>query len=263
MTEWNAAAYDRVDGLQQAMAGEVLGRLRLHGAERVLDVGCGEGKISAAVAERVPAGSVLGVDASRAMIDFATRRFAASHPNLSFAVADARRLGYREAFDEVISFNALHWVQEQDLALRGIRDALTPGGRAHLRLVSLGPRQSLEAVIEATAHGPRWSAAFRDAPCPYRHLEPDAYAALAARAGLAVESVARADHCWNFSSADGFRRFAQVTFVEWTRRLPAADRADFIDDVLAAYRPIAGDRPGEEHCFRFYQMDVVLRRPPR
>lgn len=262
MTEWNAAAYDRIDGLQRAMASEVLDRLTLGGGERVLDLGCGDGKISAAVAERLATGSVLGVDASREMIAFATGHFAASHPNLAFAVADARRLAYQAAFDLVVSFNALHWVQEQDAALGGIWRALRPGGIARLRLVSAGPRRSLEDVIEETAHGPRWGAAFAGAARPYLHLEPDAYAAAAARQGFAVESVDRAEHAWDFGSAAAFEAFARATFVEWTRRLPATERNAFIGDVLAAYRPVAGNRPDEAHCFRFYQMDVVARRPP-
>src|SRR5262249_39922285 len=54
-------------------------------------------------------------------------------PNLRFEVADARRLPYRSEFDLVVSFNALHWVQEQEDALRNMRAALKPGGRALLR----------------------------------------------------------------------------------------------------------------------------------
>jgi trans-aconitate methyltransferase len=262
MSEWNAAAYDRIDGLQQAMAGEVLARLTLRGSEQVLDVGCGDGKITAAVAARLPTGSVVGVDASREMVEFAARRFAPAHANLSFAVADARRLEYREAFDLVISFNALHWIQEQDAVLRGIWRALQPGGIARLRLVPSGPRRSLEDVIEETAHRPRWATVFAGASRPYLHLEPDAYADLAERQGFAVEAVERSERCWDFGAPEAFRSFSQVTFVEWTRRLSGPERQDFITDVLSAYRPVACSRPGEENCFRFYQMDVVIRRPP-
>ncbi len=111
MTEWNAPAYDRISALQEAMAAEVLSLLDLKGAEHVLDLGCGNGKVTAEIAARVPQGSVLGVDASREMIDFASEHFAtATHPNVRFAVHDIRRLTYREEFDLVVSFNALHWI---------------------------------------------------------------------------------------------------------------------------------------------------------
>src|SRR5688572_30790702 len=161
MTEWKASEYHRESGLQQAMADEQLGRLTLDGGERVLDVGCGDGKITAQIAARVPRGSAVGVDPSRDMIAFAAGRFGPPvHPNLRFEVADARRLPYRDEFDLVVSFNALHWVPEQDAALASIRAALKPGGRALLRLVPAGPRESLEAVIEEVRQRPRWAGNF-------------------------------------------------------------------------------------------------------
>ena len=75
MTEWNASDYSRQSSLQEAMAGQILALLDLGGAERVLDVGCGDGKITARIAGRVPRGSVLGVDPSRDMIAFASGHF--------------------------------------------------------------------------------------------------------------------------------------------------------------------------------------------
>ena len=136
MTEWDAAEYSRRSGLQEAMAQEVLALLDLEGSERVLDVGCGDGKITAEVAARVARGEVLGVDASQDMITFASSHFGpAVRPNLRFEVADARRLPFKNEFDLVISFNALHWVPEQDAAFRSIRSAMRSDGRALLRLV--------------------------------------------------------------------------------------------------------------------------------
>ena len=68
MTEWDACGYARISALQQAMATEVLALLKLNGSERVLDVGCGNGKVTAEIASRVPAGTVLGIDSSADMI---------------------------------------------------------------------------------------------------------------------------------------------------------------------------------------------------
>src|SRR4030095_4839372 len=119
---------------------------------------CGEGKTPAAIAARLPHGSVVGTDASHDMVAFAARTFPPSgHPNLTFQVADAARLAFDGEFDLVVSFNCLHWVRDQAAALRGIRAALAPSGRTHLRLVARGSRTSLEAVIEETRRTPQWA----------------------------------------------------------------------------------------------------------
>jgi len=120
MTEWDAADYERISGLQLAMAEEVLALLDLNGARRrILDIGCGNGKITAEIAARVPHATVLGVDPSHEMIEFASCHYdRAIFPNLRFEIADARSLPYREEFDLIVSFNALHWIPQQDDALQ-------------------------------------------------------------------------------------------------------------------------------------------------
>ena len=118
MTEWDAAEYARRSSLQEAMAEEALALLNLEGSQRVLDVGCGDGKITAQIAARLSNGTVTGVDSSQDMIGFASSHFGPTlRPNLRFEVADARCLPFREEFDLVVSFNALHWVPEQEAAL--------------------------------------------------------------------------------------------------------------------------------------------------
>ncbi len=123
MTEWNASEYDRLSALQDTMAADVLSSLTLKGNERILDIGCGNGKTTAAIADRIPQGSVLGVDASAEMVAFANEHWTASHSNLKFAVADARHLPFQHEFDLVVSFNALHWISDQALPLQGIHRA--------------------------------------------------------------------------------------------------------------------------------------------
>src|SRR4029077_2493968 len=167
MTEWNASQYNRRPALQKWLADKSLAGLDLRGSERVLDVGCGDGKITAEIAERLPSGSVVGVDPSTGMIAFAREHFVADHANLGFEVGDATRLPYRDAFDLVVSFNALHWVPDQAAALCCIRDAMRPTGRSRLQLVSKGSRKPLEDVIEETCADPRWSKYFVDHHRPY------------------------------------------------------------------------------------------------
>ena len=261
MTEWAAADYERISGLQQAMAEEVLFRLDLDGARRILDVGCGNGKITAEIAARDPRATVIGVDPSHEMVEFASSHYAApTYPNLRFQVADARQLPYREEFDLVVSFNALHWIPQQDKALQSICDAMKPGAGAQLRLVGKGTRHSLEHMIEKTCNSPRWAQYLEHFQQPYLHLTPEQYSALAESQGLRVIQIDIEDKSWDFKTRSAFEAFGEVTFVEWTRMLPAQEELNFVEDVLDAYRPIAEQRPGDGNTFKFYQMDITLHR---
>jgi trans-aconitate 2-methyltransferase len=262
MTEWHANDYNHVSSLQQVMAEEQLSGLTLEGGERILDVGCGDGKITGEIAGRVPRGSVLGIDSSRDMIAFASSRFGPPvYANLRFEVADARRLPYRDEFDLIVSFNALHWVPEQEAALGSIRAALKPGGQALLRMVPSGRRECLEDVIEEIRHRARWSGSFAGFRRPYVHFAPEEYRALAEQAGFQVVRLHVVDRAWDFKTREAFVAFGRATFVEWTQHLPESEWETFIMDVLDRYQSVSADNPQEANTFKFYQMEVELRRP--
>jgi trans-aconitate 2-methyltransferase len=258
MTEWNAAAYVKRSGLQEAMAAEVLALLHLRGNERVLDIGCGDGRVTVEIATRVPDGFVLGVDASRDMIAFATAR--AARPNLRFEVANAASLFFQNEFDLIVSFNALHWLPDPDPPLRCIRAAMKPTARVQLRLVPDGERKSLETVLEETRKSARWANYFQNFTNPYLHVTPEQYAAAAKRNCLRVEELHTSAKSWDFHTRENFFAFGSVTFVEWTRCLPESEKAQFVSDALDRYEAVAADTPAEMHTFRFYQLDIALTR---
>jgi len=263
MTEWRARDYFRQSGLQLAMAKEQLSRLALEGSERILDVGCGDGKITAEIAARVPRGSVLGIDPSRDMVAFASNHFSfPAQANLHFEVADVRYLSYRDEFDLVISLNALHWVPEQSMALGSIRAALRPEGRAVLRLVPEGRRKCLEDVIEEVRQRPRWADYFPDFQKPYVHFTPEEYGALAKACSFQILDLRVDDKAWDFKSREAFVDFGLATFIPWTGCLPESQWQDFITEVLDRYQAVAANRLQEANTFKFYQMEIILTRVP-
>jgi trans-aconitate methyltransferase len=262
MTEWNASDYNHVSTLQEQLARQEIRRLQLSGAERVLDVGCGDGKVTARIADLVPRGSVLGVDPSRNMIDFATQHFATKErPNLRFQVGDARRLAFQAEFDVVVSFNALHWVPEQEDALRSIQKALKPGGKALLRMVPRERGWSIEYLIEEVRSRPRWAGFFTGFRPPFAHFTTEQYRQLAERAGLVVDNIRIEDGSWDFKSYAEFVAFCNATFVEWTQKLPAEERPAFIAEALEHYRAAACPEQQQATIFKFQQMEVALARP--
>jgi trans-aconitate 2-methyltransferase len=258
VTEWNASEYNRLSALQATMAEEVLSLLKLERSERILDIGCGNGKTTAEIAARVPRGSVTGVDASAEMVAFAKEHWIPAHPNLQFAVADARHLPFDHEFDLIVSFNALHWITDQAMPLQAIHHAIKVNGIAQLRLVPKGQRKSIEDVIEETRLSPRWSGYFKSFQDPYLHLTPEQSAELAEQQGFRVVSLHTADKAWDFQSRATFEALSKVTMIEWTQHVPEGERPAFIADVLDRYERVAAQAPGEENFFRFYQMDIVL-----
>ena len=258
MTEWDADSYSHLSDLQRAMADEVLALLVLKGDEQVLDIGCGDGKITALIASRAPLGGVVGVDPSHDMIAFASSHFGRTLANLRFEMADARTLPFKDQFDLVVSFNALHWVPGQDAVLRSIRSAMKSSGKAQLRLVTAGKRKSLESVVEEVRKLPRWSAHFPDFDDPYLRLTADEYTTAAERNGLHALRVHTEAKTWDFQSRQAFFDFCSVGLIAWTNRVRETERPDFVNDVLDRYQEIATDHADEGSIFKFYQTDITL-----
>ncbi|MFN6530106.1 class I SAM-dependent methyltransferase [Nostoc sp. ChiSLP03a] len=95
MDKWNPEDYCKNSSDQQKWAKEAIVKLNLKGNESILDIGCGDGKVTADIASYIPNGSVIGIDNSSEMIDFAQKNFSPSYfPNLSFQIADAKNLNF-------------------------------------------------------------------------------------------------------------------------------------------------------------------------
>ena len=124
--EWDAKTYDAISDPQFSWGMEVLGRLELSGEESALDAGCGSGRVTEELMKRLPAGSVLAVDGSEAMIVEARERLG---DGASYMVADLSELKIDEPVDLVFSTATFHWILDHDRLFRRLRAALRPGGR--------------------------------------------------------------------------------------------------------------------------------------
>ena len=163
--------------MQQSWARELIAKLNLHGDEHILDVGCGDGKVTAELARAVPRGSVTGTDASKEMVAFAKKTFpAAKNPNVTFEVMDAREIKFSRQFDLVFSNAALHWVDDHQAILRGAASVLKPsGGRL---VVSCGGKGNAHEVFLALRPEMRlksWREYFRKMESPYHFYAPADY----------------------------------------------------------------------------------------
>ena len=185
MSDWDAHDYAAHSAAQHEWAGELIAKLRLRGDEALLDIGCGDGRATARIAERLPEGSVLGVDRSASMIALAREQFPpACHPNLSFRQMDATRLELPRAFDVAFSTAALHWVDDHEAVLAGVRRSLRPGGRLLFQMGGRGNVAETLAVVDEVIARPRWRGCFAGFTGPYHFHSPEDYTEWLPRAGL-------------------------------------------------------------------------------
>ncbi|CAN5820359.1 class I SAM-dependent methyltransferase [soil metagenome] len=126
--EWDAGEYEKLSAPQTRWGAGVLGRLEPRGDEAAVDAGCGTGRVTELLLARLPEGSVLAVDRSRAMVEAARRRFE-GEPRVRVERQDLLSLEVRERVDLVFSTAAFHWIKDHDRLFRNLARALKPGGR--------------------------------------------------------------------------------------------------------------------------------------
>jgi trans-aconitate 2-methyltransferase len=148
--DWNASAYDRLSDPQRRWGAAVLDRLHLGGDERVLDAGCGTGRVTELLRERLPRGSVVALDASPSMIERATERLGPDR--MTYVVADLMDPLPVDAVDAIVSTATFHWVPDHDRLFRNLAAVLRPGGRLEAQCGGAGNVANLAEVVASLGH---------------------------------------------------------------------------------------------------------------
>jgi trans-aconitate methyltransferase len=208
----------------------------LRGGERILDVGCGDGKVTAEIARAVPEGSVIGIDASPEMIGFARKTFPPSEiSNLGFKVMDARHIHFERAFDLVFSSSVLHWVDDHPAFLRGAAACLRTGGRL---IVSCGGKGNAHDVFLALRPEMRvkcWRPCFRKMKKPYFFHSPEDYRKWLPRFGFEPRAIGLAPKEAVYDGRESFTGWFRTTWLPYTQRVPEPLREEFIAAVTDRY----------------------------
>ena len=151
--DWDARTYDRVADPMTRWGSVVLDRLPLEGGERVLDAGCGSGRVTELLAERLPAGTIVALDGSPSMIEAARRRLAPFGDRIEYVVADLGRPLPIAPVDAILSTATFHWVPDHDALFRNLAAVLRPGGRLVAQCGGAGNIASIEQVLKTVGDG--------------------------------------------------------------------------------------------------------------
>ena len=245
--DWDAGAYDTISDMQLEWGREVLERIDLHGGERVLDAGCGSGKVTELIAQRVPRGGAIGVDASPSMIEAARGRLGAE---VELIVADLMELELDQPVDVVFSNATFHWIPDHDRLYRRLHAALRPGGRLEVQYGGKGNVAVLEAAVAGASTEPPFAEHLAELVRPWCFASPDEALATVEGAGFAQvrcwleRKTQRFDEPWDLYACG---------VGDYLERLPESLRERFVADVM--------DRMPDPTLREYVRLNVSARRP--
>jgi trans-aconitate 2-methyltransferase len=242
---WNAEDYARSSAGQQKWARELIAKLHLQGNERLLDIGCGDGKVTAEIASYLPRGTVLGVDSSPEMISLAQSLYpTVDYPNLCFQLADASALNFDNEFDVVFSNATLHWVLDHRPVLKGIARSLTPNGKVLLQMGGRGNAARVAEAMDEVCSRPEWRERFAGFQFPYGFFGLDEYQAWLTEASLVPVRVELIPKDMAHADRDAFEGWLRTTWLPYIQRVAEHRRQDFVKQVVDAYlvaNPVSPD----------------------
>ncbi|MGH2864959.1 MAG: class I SAM-dependent methyltransferase [Solirubrobacteraceae bacterium] len=240
--EWDGASYDRISATMEAFGLEVLARLDLHGEERVLDAGCGSGRITEALIERLPRGHVIAIDESPSMVDAARKRLRAyaaaspggaesPDPRVEIRVGDLLALELDQPVDAILSTATFHWIADHERLFSRLRGALRPGGRLVAQCGGEGNIEMLRAKAAEVLSSEPFARHFADWSPPWY------YAGASQTRERLLDAGFSSARCWLAAAPrepEQPREFlSTIVLGPAVQRLPAELRGRFMDAVLA------------------------------
>jgi len=234
--KWDAQEYEKHSQGQQKWARELIEKISLKGTEKVLDLGCGDGKVTAEISTIVSKGSIIGVDNSAGMIKLAKNRHSKfTYPNLSFQEMDAANLNFKNHFDLIFSNAVLHWVKDQKRVLKGIFKSLKQSGIVLIQMGGKGNAAGIIDVFSELQTEKNWNSYFKGFNSPFYFPETNEYEAIIKDCGLTLNRIELIPKKKEHEGIDSLKGWIRTTWLPYTQRVPEAEREKFIDIASKKY----------------------------
>ncbi|MFL6216809.1 MAG: class I SAM-dependent methyltransferase [Blastocatellia bacterium] len=227
---WDASRYDAGYSFVWKHGAGVIEWLAPQASERILDVGCGTGHLTAQIA--ASGADVVGIDRSDEMIATARRNY----PQLRFELADAESFRFDEPFDAIFSNAAIHWMKDQQAVASSIWQALKPGGRF---VAEFGGRGNIHHIETALRRALR-QAGYEISNEPYYYFPTiGEYASLLERIGFTVTFAAWFERPTPLEGGEaGLRDWLAVFTDHFMKQVDVAQRPAIIQAIEDALRPV-------------------------
>lgn len=255
--EFDGEKYRQAATHQMEWGMDLLGGIALRGDERVLDLGCGDGALSARIAERVPAGEVIGIDDSQGMID-AAKKF--EREKLHFFLKDIDELDGCGEFDLIFSNAALHWVKDHPRLLANCHRSLRPGGAIRFNFAGDGNCAHFFGVVRTVMAYPRFREGFAGFAWPWYMPSLAEYEGLLAVSEFAGGEVWGENRDRFFPDTEAMIRWIdQPSLVPFLGYVAERDRGAFRCNVVSEMVEVAMREDGS--CFEtFRRINVFARK---
>ncbi len=205
--EWNSAAYHKVSNPQFEWGLKVLERVHVRGDERVMDAGCGSGRLTAKLLERLPHGEVVGVDLSQNMLQQAAEHLKDFNGRAKLVRGDLANLPFNAEFDGVFSTAAFHWVKDHDALFRSLARSLKPGGWIVAQCGDGANLQRARERVHVLMRTAKYESFFREWQSPWEYADDRTTADRMTRAGFTDVKTWLEFAPVNFPNADTYREF--------------------------------------------------------
>ena len=256
--DFDGEKYKQASSQQKAWGKTLISELQLTGYERILDLGCGNGVLTASMAALVPHGSVLGIDASESMIKTAQADHGAA--NLRFELQNIDAIDFEPQFDVVFSNATLHWVKDHRKLLANVFNSLSDRGVARFQFAGDGNCSNLIAVLREVMSQEGYAGYFERFEWPWYMPVVEQYRALIEDVAFTEKKVWSQNGDKYFESVEAMARWIdQPSLVPFLGHVDAKDRRRFRDAVVG--RMIDRTLQEDGTCFEtFRRINVLVRK---
>lgn len=205
----------------------------MRGDEKILDVGCGDGRLTVEISKYLPQGYVIGLDCFPEIIEFAKGKFnRENHPNVEFQLGDARSLEFEKSFDVIVSFEALHYIPDHIAVLTRFKEALKPSGTILLTFIGEGSNNSFHSLLQELLLHSKWKELKN---FHYQFYSAANYRKMLKTVGFCTNSVEKFSLPLKHNSKREIKQHIEKEWLSLTSRIPKEIYDIFIEDLVTIY----------------------------